>query len=898
MIGARLFLSTRTLLQISWMLIGLLWLASCRPASGEDVVLSRGELRIPAGKSVSFDLGTLPQRESTVLLDLLARSDAEGYGGSNYLMKISLNGRVIGAARTRTATRLRDKKLVSPVSSNLRASWFGSNAWRVVYAPNFIGALKYPFYEGNPYRTVLDVTDLVNPAGTNKLEIANTAKSPPAPGAKAGGDLVLKNPTLRVKSGASPMLSPATVDQDVINRGTPGAGPAPYTGRLLPGGGFTITVGKRTLRFGSRISYPGAGYNQLAASETPLPGGQSGFRVAATATTEGGRVVAKGPDYDIVRTVRFTTRKVEIVDRITNLRREKLGVSFADSVGVGESEARVRLAGNPDNSVNEYYSPGNPSVYLATPDRGVGIIIEDDVFRNQATLFYDSDAATAGVRTDRLCLPPGGSYTLQWSVYPVASDDYYDFVNLVRQDWGANYTVEGAWTFFRPDAILAAPVAEIREKFHRLGIKRACVGGGWVDSKGDRTRIGFGAGVLESYWSDYRDRIRRAAARIRQADPDCKVYLYYNTQRDTSAGGEERFRDSLMTDEKGAPVSTDWGGVFSRTVSVVATPENSFGKAMLAVADRYLREMKVDGLYWDEMEAVGFGQPLVTYNVPDGYSCELDPESHAVKREVGISTILGERHRLAVTRKVREQGGDIMGNGPIATKGMLALKPQRMVEIQHNDYWNYEGNLGSPLGYAAARSDFGNWVRALDKATLLVGTRYDYAYDIERYVFPFTPIELHAGYLLGRERIIATHSGNYGWSGDNSLCQTYYFNRDGKLTDRSFSTQIGKEARTKVDIAQDEAIVMVRVPVLITVNAGQATVTSVKYDDQKLVFSIRTDQGSGIELRSGAMKVTAGRLFQVNIGGFTSKARSDSDGVLRIPLRPAPDSVPVEIRPL
>lgn len=26
-----------------------------------------------------------------------------------------------------------------------------------------------------------------------------------------------------------------------------------------------------------------------------------------------------------------------------------------------------------------------------------------------------------------------------------------------------------------------------------------------------------------------------------------------------------------------------------------------------------------------------------------------------------------------------------------------------------------------------------------------------------------TPLELHAGYLLGKERIVATHDGNYGW---------------------------------------------------------------------------------------------------------------------------------------
>ena len=31
------------------------------------------------------------------------------------------------------------------------------------------------------------------------------------------------------------------------------------------------------------------------------------------------------------------------------------------------------------------------------------------------------------------------------------------------------------------------------------------------------------------------------------------------------------------------------------------------------------------------------------------------------------------------------------------------------------------------------------------------------------YMFPFTPIELHEGYVIGEERIITAKSGLYGW---------------------------------------------------------------------------------------------------------------------------------------
>ena len=114
-----------------------------------------------------------------------------------------------------------------------------------------------------------------------------------------------------------------------------------------------------------------------------------------------------------------------------------------------------------------------------------------------------------------------------------------------------------------------------------------------------------------------------------------------------------------------------------------------------------------------------------------------------------MTTLLGEGHRLAVIDRVRAKGGTLMGNGPSGTRALLDRKVQRMVEIQHNDHWCYGGNLDTPLGYAGCEPEFGNWIRALRLACFLVGTRYDYPYDISRYLFPFTPIELHSGYLLG-----------------------------------------------------------------------------------------------------------------------------------------------------
>jgi hypothetical protein len=49
-------------------------------AIAEDIVLCKGEIRIPTGQSKTFEFGSVPQKDTTILLDVLARLDSDGYG--------------------------------------------------------------------------------------------------------------------------------------------------------------------------------------------------------------------------------------------------------------------------------------------------------------------------------------------------------------------------------------------------------------------------------------------------------------------------------------------------------------------------------------------------------------------------------------------------------------------------------------------------------------------------------------------------------------------------------------------------------------------------------------------------------------------------------------------------
>ena len=100
----------------------------------------------------------------------------------------------------------------------------------------------------------------------------------------------------------------------------------------------------------------------------------------------------------------------------------------------------TRLAGRPPYTESQIESGGHASdgdgPLAAT--WCVGLVAEDDIFRAHALAFVRPDCRRPGrSRTGHF---PGESQTLEWSIYPIPGGDYWDFVNAVRRNWGANFT--------------------------------------------------------------------------------------------------------------------------------------------------------------------------------------------------------------------------------------------------------------------------------------------------------------------------------------------------------------------------------------------------------------------------------------------------------------------------
>ncbi len=801
--------------KIVLMLCALIGVAGSTPSNADNLPVVVEETAIARGQTKDFEFGNVPQQDTTVLLEVTSRLDADALSGSSFFLRMELNGKEVNAAKSRSANRLKNRAFVSNVAPNVPSTWFGSPAgWRVLFAPDFESGRKQSFYEGDPYTLVLDITDLVNPAAENRLQITNNAPASAATYGKSKADLIIQKLTIKTVPGKSAMMDTSADIKPFINRGERAGGPAKYTGAVLAGGGFSVAVGNRVWKFNSAFSFPNAGFNRLSAGGKADTSGQAEWKIQTKSDKNGGAVTASGREYSVQRTVKFTPRKIEISDAITNKTAAPLGLVVRDEMDLsGLESSPIRLAGSTNPAANENFSPGNPSVHVTAPDHTIAMICEDDVFRNQAKLYtMEAQAGStpvAGLRTEMLRLAPNETYTLRWSVYPVASQDYFDFINLVRQDWGANYTAKGAWWWgFHPPTVLKMPIEELRAKLDRQGINYATIGGGWVDGSKDKHRIGFGTGVMDDYWKEWRQSVREAGDKLRLARPGIKVMAYYDSQRDTSEGGHERFKDSWLTNKSGDQLSTEWSGQYSLTYSTVATLDNSYGKAMLKVAEAYFDEMKLDGIYWDEMENVAYGVPLLTYNIFDGHSAILDPKTFTIEREIGNTALLGEGHRLAVIDIVKKRNGVLLGNGPSGTKDLLDTHVQRMVESQHNDYWSFEGHLDTPLGYISGYTGWKNYRRLVELASLPVAIGIDMPHDVQAHLFPFTPIELHSGYLLGKERIVVAHDGSFGWDG-NFRYRLWTFDGEGKKADENPIWQNGK-GRVEIKVPEGGLVVIER----------------------------------------------------------------------------------------
>lgn len=498
---------------------------------------------------------------------------------------------------------------------------------------------------------------------------------------------------------------------------------------------------------------------------------------------------------------------VLVTDTFTNPTSVAIGLIITHSLPA--PSAPVFRGGRPEADPAARYAPWNPTLFVPNDTGGgVGLVAEDDVFRNQLQLVRDD--GRAALHTDMLCLAPGARYAMTWSVYTQPSGDYWDFIARVRSDWRVNdTTIPGALVWFRPDEILARSPEQLARALAAQNVAVASLNGGWVDPQGTEAppRIGFGTHVLDPPFAAYRERIRAAVRSLHAARPGITVLLYFDAQRESAPDAETRFGDSLFRFESGRPERSDFGGRFTPSWSMVPTIGNAFGRALPAVVAA-MKDLGADGLYWDEMDAVEYSAPRVTAGQWDGFTCRLD-RNGVVRAKLGLANLLGDplKARLA-------QDTVLLGNSPPTTRRFQDRHDLRMVEAQHNDTWGAFAHLTTPLGYLGSWVDWPRLRAKVEEGVLVAGGSLDRPVPFIARMFPFTVESLRPGVLRGRERIVVTRSGSYGWPGATRDVRQFRYDGTGAEHPGAWPVERrgdGDGVSVQIGLAPGEAAIVERV---------------------------------------------------------------------------------------
>lgn len=909
-----------------------------------DIPSAKGYV-IPKSKSFEASFRILPKIKA--ILKIRARIDyANGGAGSNTVMELLLNNQRIEATKSRGLGRLLNKNLYSHVGSTIMGNWYQEGNWRLLYQSSF--TTNATFYEGDPFTTELDVTDMLRDDGLpNQLLIQNhvcvCVTDCPIRPTNTNENIIIDKVSLDYQTDgvSSTLLLSMLPPSMVIKDGTTQSTPAAYTLTKHQGGGFSLKVGSKNWDFTTALSFPNAGFNMLDQSETTGFGEQVDWKVNMNPL---GLIKAIGSTYRVDRTIRTFPEKVTISDTITNTQQIPLGLIVRNEVSLkGVENTPVRLAGSGDlvfngRSFNDYYSPGNPTVYAESTDHGIGIIAEDDVYRNQAKLYVNpgyGGTPMAGIKTEMLRLPPGESYTLVWSVYPVQGNDYFDFINLVRKNWDSNILTDGPWLWgYTGDLIYkSSPYLSVLEK-PAYKIKYG-VHGSWVDFREPIPRkLAFGAAMFDDVWESYRAQVTSGNNLIREETNNrVKTLVYFDEQRDSGfksinkpcENDSDLYPDSKLTNKEGKQECEPWNnkdGIaqFEPAYGVVPITgttfgNNSFGSKMLSLPARYRSDLNADGIYIDEFEDVGYGFPRLTYNKSDNHTCLLNDSSLSISTDqVGLTQLLSKEHheQLILAAQNFSKTPNILANGPSYVRSTMSI--QRMVEAQHNNVWPYQGNLQTPLGYMAQGTSFSDIQRLLTFGLLPVGTVSQVQKPPEKeeenvndkiwlpmaLMFPTTPIELHMGYIYGKERIITSHAGIYGWPKSYNLVRADYFSADGspKMGDYSnivepngVTTQVNMSTATRAPVQNSEVTsngsyegdmaILRKVP--ITVNCLSCIVSKLVYAPKSVSMSITgLDKYFSINMRNGEFPIKPGSAFNVRFGKISKVIFASAIGDLKI----------------
>ena len=729
-------------------------------------------LVIRSGTSATL---TFPAREAATaevaLLTFQARLESRRIGGSTYAMRLQLNGQPL------EPEHIINKPCKLTMREGRQLGWFASPGWRVPYAPDFTAneKSKSPISTADPepHRWTFDVTRLLRPAG-NQFVIAAVSQLPLTSPLTLGQIELLFKPSEHVKRVKW------EEDEEPV-----------WTGPSL-------FVPAKSHRVNYRAT----------------PRGDHALRVTAGGESfdiESEFRCADPKAFRVKRSVRSLAECVEVTDTIENLTDGDIGLMIHHRMPLAARKVEsLHLCGWPKAmKEGSQHQAMHPSVFVTTRAGGFALLARDDVFRVHCRSALEGGVAS--INDERFGLAARSRYTMRWNFFPVLSREYWDFVNAARRALDVNFTLDGPMGFISTPRASAPALTDAELKAFADNRSLRYVSAGIPYTEKPKYHYLHGTGYLEA--GDWAARSKELLQRLVKLRPGLIPVTYFHEFISTETGSPEKYRDSRVLRSDGAQASYPYSYPLPM---FCPTFDSSYGRALPGFFDWARRVVGARGIYWDEMD--GTSETFTFDGRWDGHTVFMDPKTLKILRKPAMIALLSQEWRIKQAKDILKRG-PLIANGQPQTESMMRVHFLRFVETGDINHLIH-AQLYTPVGLGdhlteKTEKDIARQIRAHLRFGCLYyyyGSHIQTTYpQLTSRMYPFTPIELRPGVLIGKERILTARSGTFGW-GDRSKHEVHAFDETGREVPdfKAETTQRDGATLTELRLAKGWSAAIVR----------------------------------------------------------------------------------------
>jgi len=435
-------------------------------------------------------------------------------------------------------------------------------------------------------------------------------------------------------------------------------------------------------------------------------------------------VQASGNCYRLLRTIKVNPGRIDISDELTSLRDVPTGIVPRHRITARE-EYLDRYSVNLEVAAN-------PTIYLRGQVDGLGIVMQDNLSRLRMRPWIPQGGNRAGFQVNRVVVGPRETRSLDWSIYPLEPGaDYFSFINRVREDWNANFTIHGPFCFgyLKPEGddikfyllygrkefylgqVMADPT-ELREYLQWRG-SRILALAPWPDHD---------PGAIDHVvsWDEYRQLMKAALPAFRAADPGLRIIACIETdwvavdpakmangdeiplpQQDRKYGpsviqtltarqsqiieeAKPDWIDSLVRDAKGCLRIYHYyrGGAPINTPPLNVYPQvgNARYAYMMQQTQLALDELGMDGVYYDEFPMSQLGSVRTYEGDGDGASASIDFRTGELFGQYKDCSLAGIQARVNLIDYALSRGKTIIANRYSTSREEQSLPVNRFTE--------------------------------------------------------------------------------------------------------------------------------------------------------------------------------------------------------------------------